>query len=428
MIPEIALPRGARLLTEAAPGARSFAVGFWFPIGSRHEAPNERGFVHFVEHMVFKGSSRRSARDIAREVDRVGGYLNAFTERDCLCFHCTVPVSAWKLALDILVDMVFAANFPEDEFEREREVIRSEIVAADDDPEEASHDAFLSRIWPDDPVGLKIAGETEDVDAAARDAVYAFYRRRVIPSRLIASASGPLSGPEIASELARLIDALPSTEGEDGGLSDRVPELSAIRDFEASRTNQVFLYEALQFEGAFDQGDYYTLSVLNGAVGESMSSRLFQGLREERGLCYSVYSGFALGRNACLWLASASSSVKLFPALFAGLEAELDRLSSGAGLLSEEEISESVSRIAGSFDVALDDPEYRMKRIARQQIYDGSALDEDETRARILAVDKKAVDDMTRRIFSGGARARFAFGASSARVRSALLLEGVQRG
>jgi predicted Zn-dependent peptidase len=429
MIPEIALPRGARLLTEAAPGARSFAVGFWFPIGSRHEAPNERGFVHFVEHMVFKGSSRRSARDIAREVDRVGGYLNAFTERDCLCFHCTVPASAWRLALDILVDMVFAASFPEEEFERERDVIRSEIIAADDDPEEASHDAFISRIWPGDPVSLKIAGETEDIDAASRAAVYSFYQRRITPSILIASASGPMSGAEIGDELARLVNALPGTEARGEEPSELVPAFSAIRDFKASRTNQVFLYEGIQFEGAFDQRDYYTLSVLNGAVGESMSSRLFQGLREERGLCYSVYSSFALGRKACLWLASASSSARLFPSLFSSLEAELGRLSDSAGSLSEEEISESVSRIAGSFDVALDDPEYRMKRIARQQMYDGSALDEDETRALILAVDKRAVDAMTQRLFSGNDRARFAFGASSSRVRDSLLSsEGKKHG
>lgn len=442
MIPEIALPRGARLLTEAAPGARSFAVGFWFPIGSRHEAPDERGFVHFVEHMVFKGSSRRNARDIAREVDRVGGYLNAFTERDCLCFHCTVPVSAWRLALDVLVDMVFAASFPEDEFERERDVIRSEIIAADDDPEEASHDAFVSRIWAGDPVGLKIAGETADIDAASRDAVYDFYRSRITPSLLIVSASGPLPNEEVAAELARLIDALPSAGASAGAArppENPTPAFVPARDFEAARTNQVFLYEAVQFEGDFGQDDYYALSVLNGALGESMSSRLFQGLREERGLCYSVYSTFALGRKAGLWMAAASSSARLFPPLLSGLEDELDRLAAAAsgappqvcgpgapaaGLLSEEEIAESVSRIAGSFDVALDDPEYRMKRIARQWIYDGSALDEAETRACILAVDKRAVDGMTERLFAGRERARFAYGSATPRGRAALLLEG----
>mgnify|MGYP001382800758 CR=1 FL=1 len=107
MVSEIALPRGALLLEETAEGARSFAVGFWFPLGSRHEAPAERGFTHFVEHLVFKGSARRSAQDFAREVDRVGGYLNAFTERDSLCFHCVVPSRHWRLALDILVDLVF---------------------------------------------------------------------------------------------------------------------------------------------------------------------------------------------------------------------------------------------------------------------------------------------------------------------------------
>ena len=177
MIEPIALPGGALLLEEADREARSFALGFWFPLGSRHEALPERGFVHFVEHMVFKGSSRRSAQDFAREVDRVGGYLNAFTDRDTLCFYCIVPAPHWRLAADILVDLVFNAVFPDEEFERERTVIVSEILAAQDDPEEASHDAFVERIWPGNPLSRKIAGEVEDAEAATRDSLNAFYRR-----------------------------------------------------------------------------------------------------------------------------------------------------------------------------------------------------------------------------------------------------------
>ncbi len=130
MIPTLRLPCGAALAAETAEGARSFAAGFWFPIGSRHEAPRERGFVHFVEHMTFKGTAGRSAAEISREIDRVGGYLNAFTDRDSICIHCQVPAAHWRLALDVLCDMALGSVFRVEDFEREREVIVSEILSA----------------------------------------------------------------------------------------------------------------------------------------------------------------------------------------------------------------------------------------------------------------------------------------------------------
>ena len=147
MIPTLRLPRGAALAAETVEGARSFAAGFWFPLGSRHEEVGERGFVHFVEHMAFKGSARRSAAEISREIDRVGGYLNAFTDRDSLCLHCQVPAARWRLALDVLADMALGSLFREEDFEREREVIVAEILAARDDPEERSNDEFLASIY-----------------------------------------------------------------------------------------------------------------------------------------------------------------------------------------------------------------------------------------------------------------------------------------
>jgi len=422
MIQPIALPRGGLLLEEAARGARSFALGFWFPLGSRHEAPSERGFVHFVEHMVFKGSSRRSAQDFAREVDRVGGYLNAFTERDTLCFYCIVPAPQWRLAVDILSDLVFGATFPVEEFEREKTVIVSEILASGDDPEEASHDAFIERIWPGHPLAWKIAGEVEDAEATTRDALYDFYRRELDPSRLVVSASGPTGDGLLVDELGRRLAALPArTEAPRRPASESAPPFTACHSFLAAPTSQVYLYEAIPVPGPYTSDDYYILSVLNGALGESVSSRLFQDLREKRGLCYSVYSTFSVERGIGLWLAQASSSAKLFPRLLEALDGQIDRLASGAGgFLSEEEVSESISRIEGSFELALEDPEYRMKRLARQQLCNGFVLDDEETKARILAVKKADVDAFTERLFAGAVRARFAWGRRSAGVERAM--------
>lgn len=429
MIEPIALPRGAVLLEEAAGGARSFALGFWFPLGSRHEAPSERGFAHFVEHMVFKGSSRRSAQDFAREIDRVGGYLNAFTERDTLCFCCMVPAAHWRLALDVMTDLVLNASFPEEEFQRERDVIVSEILAAGDDPEEASHDALIERIWPGEPISFKIAGEVADVEAATRDGLYSFYRRRLRPEHLIASVSGPVEGRLVAAELGRLLEALPPAAGPlEGYPPESPPRFVAARGFLAAPISQVYLYEAIQLSGPPEEDDYYTLSVLNGALGESMSSRLFQNLREKAGLCYSVYSGFSIERGLGLWIASASSSARLFPRLLSGLDAEIERIAEGGeGALRAEEVAESVSRIAGSFELALEDPEYRMKRLARQMICNGFVLDAEEAKARILAVGKPAVDSLAHRLFAGSPRARFAYGKRSAAVEAAMGLSSRSR-
>ncbi|HET7838493.1 MAG TPA: pitrilysin family protein, partial [Rectinemataceae bacterium] len=249
MLDIIRLPRGAALAAEAAREARSFAVGFWFPLGSRHEAAHERGFVHFVEHMAFKGTARRSAVALSREIDRVGGYLNAFTDRDSICLHCLVPASSWRLALDVLSDMAFSSLFAEEDFARERDVIVSEILSARDDPEECSHEELLARIWPGDPLSRKIAGEPEDIERATRGALYEFYRSSLVPGSLLVTAAGPVEPDELAEELGRILG--------DQGLGARpparprpsaVPRFVPARVYRRAAMEQVNYFEAVQLD------------------------------------------------------------------------------------------------------------------------------------------------------------------------------------
>jgi len=406
----IPLPRGASLHAEEVERARSFTAGFWFPIGSRHEAPRERGFVHFVEHLLFKGTATRSALDIARAIDRVGGYLNAFTERDVLCVHCTVPASRWKLALEVLADLSFHSTFPPEEVEKEREVIESEILASLDEPEELAHDLFLREFWKDDPLALPIAGEVDDIEAADRDRLFAFYRRRLRPENLLVTAAGPVATAEAADFLSSLIrDCEPGPEDWSPLPPTREPTFFPTVSQAQASLSQVYLFVAIPLHPPFGPEDYYTLSALNGAFGESMSSRLFQGLRERDGLCYSVASGFSLGSSEGLWMAQASSSVRSFPRLLAALEEEIG-LIGGPAPLTEEELAESLSRLEGSFDLSLDDTEYRMKRLARQALQATEVLDVEETRRMILGVEASSVGAMTRRLFAAPERAVFAYG------------------
>jgi predicted Zn-dependent peptidase len=424
MIPTLRLPRGAALAAENAEEARSFAVGFWFPIGSRHEAPRERGFVHFVEHMTFKGTARRSAAEISRAIDRVGGYLNAFTDRDSICIHCQVPASQWRLALDLLSDMAFDSLFRSEDFEKEREVIVSEILSARDDPEERSNDEFLQAIWPGDPLSRKIAGEPEDLRRTTRDALHDFYRAEFSPQSLLVTASGPVPPADVAEELTRLIEGSgqggPSGPGPLGIRERRretTPSFSAANGFTRADMEQVHYYEAVQLEPPYSEDDYYALAAFNGAFGEASSSRLFLSLREDRGLCYSVFSAFAMSRTECLWMASANVSEAQLPAL----STEMDRLLDEAAArgLGEEECAEAVGRLAGSFDLALEDTDFRMRRIARQVYFGGEAQSVEEARARMLALGPAEINAACASLLRGRARARFAYGGLSRRSAKA---------
>ncbi len=425
MLDIIRLPRGAALAAEHAEGARSFAVGFWFPLGSRHEAAHERGFVHFVEHMAFKGTSRRSAVALSREIDRVGGYINAFTDRDSICLHCLVPAGSWRLALDVLSDMVFSSLFAEEDFAREREVIVSEILSARDDPEECSHEELLARIWPGDPLSRKIAGEPEDIEMATRAALYDFYRSTLVPGALLVTAAGPVQPSQVAEELARILEA--PVLGDRPAASSRgasSPRFVAARAYRSAAMEQVNYFEAVQLDPPFTMDDYYSLSALNGALGEAASSRLFQSLREKLGLCYSIYSAFSLDSSECLWMASANVSTKQLPELALRLGRELDE--AGSGGLDERECEDSVSRLAGSFEINLDDPDFRMRRMARQIFFAGKALSIEETRACIAAVGADSINAMCSRLLAGRERARFAYGRKSASAAKALGLEELQ--
>jgi len=419
------LPRGAALAAEYAAGTRSFAAGFWFPIGSRHEAAHERGFVHFVEHMAFKGTGRRSANLLSREIDRVGGFLNAFTDRDSICLHCLVPARHWRLSLDVLADMAFFSLFDPLEFEREREVIVSEILAAQDDPEESAHDHFLAAIWPGDPLARKIAGEPEDLTAVTRDALYAFYRGNFGPGNLFVTSAGPVDPAEVASELGSILS---SASFDDRPIAapraETTPHFETVREYRKASIGQVNYFEAIQLDPPFSMADYHAFAALNGVIGEAASSRLFQSLREEQGLCYSVYSAFSLGRSEFLWFASANVSLGKLPRL----AAEMGRIVEAFGerSLSEEEFAEARSRLLGAFEIALDDPDYRMRRLARQVLFADSYLTTDETLAIIGNLDFAAVDAARLRLFSGRARARFAYGKRTAAAARELGLEAVE--
>jgi len=333
--------------------------------------------------------------------------------------HCQVPAARWKLALDLLSDMIFSSSFGSEDFEREREVIVSEIRSARDDPEECSHDEFLSAIWPGDPLSRKIAGESEDIRRITRDALYDFYRAELSPSRLLITAAGPILPADVADALSRLLDALPNGEGVQRSVAatartEAAPSFTLSSAYKSADMEQVHFYEAIQLNPPFTEKDFYALSALNGAIGDASSSRLFLALREDRGLCYSVYSAFAMTKTECLWMAAANASASVLPELASEMDRQLDKAADEG--LSEEECGDAVSRLVGSFDVALDDPDFRMRRIARQILFSETADSADEARSRMSSLKSEDINAACSRLLKGRRRARFAYGKLSRRA------------
>ena len=390
-----AIAPGAELMVDPMPQSKGVAIGLWFPVGSACERDGERGLSHFVEHMVFKGAGQRNAEELSRSIDRVGGFLNAFTERESVCLHCLIPAEHSALALGILLDMAYRPRFDAKEFEREKDVIANEIMAAEDDLEEAAQDEFFAMAYEGHPAARRIAGRVSDVRSATFDALGSFHDERFARGPIAISVAGAVE-PE---EMARLFAAsLPARTVVDPSGQEPVPFVRSRRMVKASGS-QVYLFTGLPVDRSISEDDFWRLSAASSAYGESMSSRLFMRIREEQGLCYSISSSFSLSRMAGLWGVSSSTTQAQLPR-FAEAYAREARLLYERGL-SDTEVDEAVSRIRGLLELASDDPEYRMKRMARQYMYDGTVEPMSSTMARLLpggSVDATGVNALVTKL------------------------------
>jgi len=330
--------------------------------------------------------------------------------------------------------MALGSIFRVEDFEREREVIVSEILSASDDPEECSHDEFLSAIWPGDPLSRKIAGEPQEIRRITRDALFSFYESEFSPRSLLVTASGSVPTADVGEELSHLIDAAakePSSLRSPASArpaasrrSETTPAFCSAGGYVRAEMEQVHFYEAVQLEPPFGQDDYFSLSALNGAIGEAASSRLFLSLREDKGLCYSVYSAFSMSRTECLWMASANVSPARMPELAAEMDSQLDEVAERG--LSGEECADAVSRLSGSFELSLDDTDFRMRRIARQMLFAGEAMTPEEEGARIARLGRAELNAACARLLCGRKRSRFAYGDLSRRAAGASGLDKVK--
>ena len=353
------LQNKAVLITEPIASSKTVAIGFWFSVGSRYESEGNQGITHFVEHMLFKGTSNRSAFQIACEFDKIGGYINAFTEREQMCVYCVVPCFYATKALSIISEMIYDSTFLSTEVEKERTVIQSEIISSLDDPEEVAMDAVFSSIWKNNPIALNISGSVSDVESITRENLFDWYNRFVKSGPLEITIAGNFNQEEVFN----CINEFPIRENFEQNFPLQIPTWNSGLDFISADFQQEQFFLLYKLDSKIDLKQNLTLSVLNAIIGDTMSSRLFQSLRENSGFCYNVYSFINLFQDCGFWCFYATSSKENCLNVAKNLIQIVDEFFENE--ISNEEINYAKQHLCGEEIMAGEDMEQRMKQMAR---------------------------------------------------------------
>lgn len=392
-IADCRLDNGVRVVAEHMPWVHSTAVGVYIASGAANEDSSLRGISHFIEHLLFKGTRDRSAIDIAEAVDSIGGVLNAFTEHEYTCLYAQVATERAELAIDIVADMLGNPAFDPDEFEREKEVLSEEIKKSEDTPEDRVHDLFAETIWPGHTLGQSIMGQESAVRALSREAVADFYRGNYGPAGMIFAAAGSLE-PDAVVELAqRYLGALSGNN-----CARTVTEGPHARPGEAylvRPTEQVHFCIGCEGLPVTDE-DWWALALVDCAFGGGMSSRLFQEIREKRGLVYNIGSYLASYRSAGLLVATGGATPGRWAAVRDLVHAEIDRVSHSG--ISEAELDRARQQVKGGMALALENTSFRMRRIAMSALYWQRVVPVAEVLARIDAVTVEQATAVARRV------------------------------
>ena len=381
------LDNGLTILTERMEHVRSVAIGVWISRGSRHERPRESGVAHFIEHMVFKGTETRTQAQIAQELDAIGGQSDAFTSHEYAGFHAKVLGEHLPRAFDLLSDIVLSPRFDPEELERERMVILEEIKGVDDSPEELLQDLFNAQFWPDHPLGRPILGTPETVSRLSRDDLARFFRKTYVPANLIVAAAGDLDHEGFAALVETHFGTLSAPPD---GLVETPPEPAMTvrlheKDLEQAH---ITLGTVAPPEASPDRFAAY---LLNAILGGNLSSRLFQVIREEHGLAYTVYSGLACHRDCGQFSIYAGTDPSHVPELLELTLGEVRRIKEEP--VPEDELSRAKDHLRGSILMGLEPTGARMSRLARQEMYFGRYIPPEDV---IAAIDAVRPDDVLR--------------------------------
>jgi len=376
---------------------RSVSIGLWVDVGARDETDDIAGASHFLEHMLFKGTAKRDAQDIANSFDAVGGEVNAYSAHEHTCIYARVLDDDLPMAVDVIGDMFTDAALRDDEISSERKVILEEIHMAADVPEDRVHDLFAEAAWPGHPLGRPVLGTESTVGGMTRHAVDSFYRSGYIPDRLVVSAAGNISHDDVAELVQR---ALPVGSAPQRRRAADAPRFGGpcVRH-DNQRSEQVHLVWGVEGLSRTDP-DRYTQSVMSVLFGGGMSSRLFQEVREKRGLAYSIYSTDHLYLECGTFGVYAGTQSETAGEVLRIVRDEAAALASGGA--TEAEVERAKGHVRGGIVLSMDDPGGRMSRLGRSELVHGEVLTVDDLLALVDAVTTEDVARVSKRLFGGG--------------------------
>ncbi|HEY3276501.1 MAG TPA: pitrilysin family protein [Syntrophorhabdaceae bacterium] len=394
MYKKTVLANGITVVTESIPYFPTVSLGVWWKTGGRFEDESNNGISHFLEHMLFKGTDRRSAYDIAREIDAVGGTLNAFTGKESTCLYARVLKKDMDMALDILADMCKQSAFNEDDIEKEKYVVAQEIKMIDDNPEEYVYDLFNSTYFSGHPLGMTILGTQGNLDAFTKKNLVNHFRTHYRPQNVIITAAGRIQHEGFVKKVEALFDMKKPHIPE---IPIETPRPQPGVHFYDKDLEHAYLCIGTRGVSQIDERRY-PLYVLNALLGGSMSSHLFQEIREKRGLVYNIYSYVNCYHDTGTFGISTSTSRESVEEVVSLIKKEIVRIRDKG--ITDEELSFSKEHIKGNLFISLESSESRMGRLAKNEIYFGSYIPLKDTLRSIDSIRKLDVNEMGRLAFS----------------------------
>ncbi|HEY0700134.1 MAG TPA: pitrilysin family protein [Micromonospora sp.] len=396
------LPSGLRVITESIPSVRSVSFGIWVAVGSRDETGPLAGVSHFLEHLLFKGTRKRTALEISAEIEAVGGETNAFTTKEYTCYYARVLDADLPLAIDVMCDLVADSVLDPADVETERGVILEEIAMHDDEPGDEVHDLFTGAVYGDHPLGRLISGTEETVSPMTRSQIQAFYRQRYAAPSIVVAAAGNLDHTETVKLVRQALRGTPLDTGpaQPAPIRPAAPAVdlrSAVTVVERKETEQAHVVLGCTGIGRLDERRF-ALGVLNNVLGGGMSSRLFQEIRERRGLAYSVYSYSSQYADSGLFAVYAGCAPGKVDEVLNLVRDELAAVAANG--ISQTELARGKGMAKGSYVLGLEDTGSRMSRLAKGELLYGDLLSVDDLLARVDAVTAEEVNTLATDLLS----------------------------
>src|SRR3954453_17403700 len=388
------LPNGLTILTEEMQHIRSVSIGIWVKTGSRHEDADVNGISHFLEHMVFKGTKGRTAADIARQMDSIGGNMDAFTAKECICFNVKVLDEHMPIALDVLSDLVLNPVFDIADIARERGVILEEIKMDEDNPDYLVHEIFTQNFWRGHPLGKPILGTKETVGRLEQAKLFGYYGDRFRGGNVVFTAAGNLDHQRFVDEVRRRFETMAPGVPEDANLPPSTSAKIVLRNKKA--LEQVQLCMGVPSLPISSDRRYCAL-VLNTVLGGGMSSRLFQTVREERGLAYSIYSDLNPYRDTGMWCVYAGTSSDRALQVIQLVTEEFRRLKQEP--MPEDELRRAKDQLLGNIILSMESTGARLSNLARQEMYFDHFFGIDEVMQQVENVTAEQAMVLARELF-----------------------------